>query len=84
MPSLTVRNVPKKVYKLLHDSARQHNRSLNGEIVSILTFEADLARRGLELVRTYPALRRFGEDGAKRLKGSRQSAQPKRGHRQRR
>lgn len=83
MPNLTVRNVPKNVYKLLNDSARQHNRSLNGEIVSILTFEADFARRGLELVRTFPEPSRFGEDGRRRLKSSCHSAQEKRNNHQR-
>lgn len=84
MPSLNIRNVPKNVFKLLHDSARHHNRSLNGEIVSILAFEADLAQRGLELVRTYPAPARCGADGSGRLEGSRPRAQRKRGDHNRR
>ncbi len=72
MPNLTIRNVPKGVYKLLHESARQHNRSLNGEIVSVLTFEADLARAGLEVDRTSPTPHGFGQSGRKNSNGSRQ------------
>jgi len=80
MPNLTIRNVPKGVYKLLHESARQHNRSLNGEIVSVLTFEADLARAGLEVDRTSPTRRIFGQNGGKNVNGPRQSSQPTRGN----
>lgn len=54
MPNVIVRNVPDDVYRLLRRSAKLHRRTLNGEILSILDFEADLAQRGLELVRTFP------------------------------
>jgi hypothetical protein len=65
MPNLTIRNVTKDVHKLLLESAKLHNRSLNKEIIDILTFEADLAERGLELVRTFPKRRQIWR-GAKR------------------
>ncbi len=83
MPSLTVRNVPENVYKLLHDSAHRHNRSLNQEIISILAFEADLARRGLELVRDFPAPHRLGEDSRRHVKRLPRSARREQGNRQR-
>jgi hypothetical protein len=77
MPNLTIRNVTKDVHKLLVDSAKVHNRSLNQEIISILSFEAHLAQRGLELVRTFPAPRRpIRSHGTRRLKGSRQKILP--------
>ena len=66
MPNLTIRNVSKDVHKLLLESARVHNRSLNKEIVGILTSEADLTVRGLEFVRTFPMRRRKGRGAKKR------------------
>ncbi len=66
MPNITVRNVPRDVYKALRESAKRHNRSLNGEILDMLTFEAEMARRRLELVRTLPELERFSEKIAKK------------------
>ncbi len=83
MPNLTVRNVSESVCKLLHDRARRHNRSLNQEIISILAFEADLARCGLELVRDFPALRGLGEDGRTRANRLPRSARRDQGNRQR-
>jgi len=75
VPNLTIRNVNKDVHRLLLASAKVHNRSLNQEIISILTFEADLANRGLELIRTYPRARRTGgNDGAGGLGGPGQLA----------
>ncbi len=68
MPNLTIRNVTKDVHKLLVESAKVHNRSLNREIISILTYEADLAERGLEPVRTFPKRRHIERDGARCLK----------------
>jgi hypothetical protein len=66
MPNLTIRNVSKDVHKLLLESAKVHNRSLNKEIVSILTSEADLTARGLEFARTFPVRRRIGGGAKKR------------------
>jgi hypothetical protein len=68
MPNLTIRNVSKDVHKLLLESAKLHNRSLNKEIINILTFEADLAERGLELVRTFPKRRQIWRDARRRSK----------------
>jgi len=66
MPDLTIWNVSKDVHKLLLESAKVHNRSLNKEIVSILTSEADLTVRGLEFARTFPMQRRIGGGARKR------------------
>jgi plasmid stability protein len=68
MPNLTIRNVSKDVHKLLRESANVHNRSLNKEIINILTFEADLTERGLELVRTFPKRRQIGRGAKQRSK----------------
>ena len=68
MPNLTIRNVTRGVHKLLLESAKVHNRSLNKEIINILTFEADLAERGLELIRTFPKRREIRCGAKKRSK----------------
>jgi hypothetical protein len=68
MPNLTIRNVSKDVHKLLLQSAKVHDRSLNKEIISILSYEADLAERGLELVRTFPKRRQTWRSAKKRSK----------------
>jgi len=66
MPNLTIRNVSKDVHKLLLESAKVHNRSLNKEIIAILTSEADLEERSLEFDRTFPARRGTGGGAKKR------------------
>ena len=81
MPNLTIRNVPKDVHELLLESAKAHNRSLNQEIITILTFEADLAQRGLEVIRTFPAPQHIRGDGTRRLQGLRRNAPGNRGGR---
>ena len=68
MPNLTIRNVSRDVHKLLLESAKIHNRSLNKEIINILSYEADLAERGLELVRTFPKRCQIGRGAKRRLK----------------
>ena len=76
MPNLTIRNVAKDVHKLLLESAKVHNRSLNKEIINILTFEADLAQRGLELIRTFPKRREIRRGAKKRSKTPRRKILP--------
>jgi plasmid stability protein len=39
MPSLVLRDLPKKVYELLRDRAKRHHRSMTREAVSILERE---------------------------------------------
>ncbi len=36
MPTLTIRNIPEKLYQRLEESAAQHRRSINGEAISCL------------------------------------------------
>ena len=66
MPNLTIRNVSKDVHRLLLESAKVHNRSLNKEIVRILTSEADLTVRGLEFVRVHSKGQQLARGGKKR------------------
>ena len=36
MPTLTIRNIPEKLYQRLEESAARHRRSVNGEAISCL------------------------------------------------
>jgi hypothetical protein len=78
MPDLTIRNVSKDVHKLLLESAKVRNRSLNKEIVSMLTSEADLTVRGLEFVRVFPKGQQLARGGKKRSKTPRRKISPSR------
>lgn len=49
MPDLMVRNVPKDIYHCLKRSAKAHGRSLNAEVVAILSAEDGWARRRLNI-----------------------------------
>ena len=60
MPNLTVRNIPKDLYKRLKENARRNHRSLNAEIVGILGDEDGWIRRRLEIAAVLPEL-----DGAR-------------------
>jgi plasmid stability protein len=58
MPNLTVRNIPKDLYKRLKENARRNHRSLNSEIVAILGDEDGWIRRRLEIASVLPELDR--------------------------
>lgn len=49
MPDLMVRNVPKNVCEFLKRSAKVHGRSVNAEVVAILSDEDSWAIRRLEI-----------------------------------
>lgn len=56
MPNLTVRNIPKDIYKRLRERARSRGRSLNAEILAILADEDAWALRRLEVAAVLPEL----------------------------
>lgn len=56
MPDLMIRNVPKETYDLLKHNAKAHRRSLNAEVVAILSDEDGWARRRLQIAATLPEL----------------------------
>lgn len=66
MPNLTVRKIPKDVYKRLEENARRNNRSLNAEIVAILNDEDGWIRRRCEIAAVLPELDRAREEFARR------------------
>jgi len=45
MPNLTVRNIPKDLYAVLRQDAKRNRRSLNAEILAMLSDKAEMARR---------------------------------------
>ncbi len=66
MPNLTVRKIPKDVYKRLKDSARRNHRSLNAEILAVLADEDGWARRRLQIAAVMPELDRVRRELAKK------------------
>jgi len=66
MPNLTVRNIPKDIYKRLKEGARRNHRSLNAEILAILHDEDGWIRRRLEIAAVLPEVDRAREEFAKR------------------
>jgi len=64
MPNLTVRKIPKDVYKRLKESARRNRRSLNAEILAVLTDEDGWTRRRLQITAAMPELDKARDDFA--------------------
>lgn len=56
MPDLLVRNVPQDIYEFLKRSAKAHGRSLNAEVVAILSDEDGWTTRRLQIAATLPEL----------------------------
>jgi plasmid stability protein len=75
MGSLSVRNIPKAVHEVLRKRAKEHHRSLNGELVEILTYHAELERRRQRLKRILPQLRRMRERIARKYPNAADSVQ---------
>jgi len=61
MATLSIRGIPKAVHEVLRKRAKQHHRSLNGELLEILTYHAELERRRQGLKRLIPQLHRMRE-----------------------
>ena len=66
MPNLTLRRIPKDVYKRLKETARRHHRSLNAEILAILNDEDGWTRRRLRMAAVLPEIDRIREEIAKK------------------
>lgn len=66
MRSYTLRNIPDEVYKSVQAAARKNGRSFNGEVLSILSDEARLALRRIEMKRDLPRFRKFRDGLAQR------------------
>lgn len=66
MPDLTVRNIPKDLYRSLQRSAKRNRRSLNDEILALLSDEDARVRRRWELAEVIPELARAREEIARK------------------
>jgi plasmid stability protein len=66
MRSYTLRNIPDETYKSIQKTARKHGRSFNAEVLSILSDEANLAFRRLEMQRELGQFREFRDSIARR------------------
>ena len=75
MATLSVRGIQKAVHEALRKRARQHHRSLNGELLEILTYHAELERRRQRLKRILPQLRRMRERIARKYPNAPDSVQ---------
>jgi plasmid stability protein len=61
MATLSVRGIPKAVHETLRKRAKLHHRSLNGELLEILTDHAERERSRQQLKWVIPRLRRMRE-----------------------
>ena len=75
MANLSVRDIPKAVHEVLRKSAKQHHRSLNGEILEILTYHAERERSRQQLKRLLPELHRLRERLARKYPNAPDSVQ---------
>jgi plasmid stability protein len=65
MPNLTVRKIPKEVYKRLKESARQNHRSLNAEVLALLEDEDAWKLRRLRIKAVLPELDKARDEFAR-------------------
>jgi plasmid stability protein/predicted RNA binding protein YcfA (HicA-like mRNA interferase family) len=75
MANLTVRDIPKAVHEALRKSAKKHHRSLNGEILEMLTYHAQRERHRQEAERMQPELDRLREELARKYPNAPDSVQ---------
>ncbi|MGO8815308.1 MAG: FitA-like ribbon-helix-helix domain-containing protein [Terriglobia bacterium] len=66
MPNLTLRKIPKEIYQRLRQSAKSHQRSLNSEILAILSDEDGWSRRRLSIAAVLPELEAARKELAKK------------------
>jgi len=75
MPNLTVRNIPRDIYKRLKESARRNHRSLNAEILAALSDEDAWTRRRLQIAAVIPQLDRARAELARKYPNAPDSVQ---------
>jgi plasmid stability protein len=66
MPNLTVRRIPKDIYRRLKESARRNHRSLNAEILAVLADEDGWKLRRLRIQAVLPELDRARDEFARK------------------
>ena len=58
MPNLTVRNIPKSAYAELRQDAEENRRSLNAEVLKLLSDKAEMNRRRRQAAKVILRLRK--------------------------
>ncbi len=66
MPNLTVRKIPKEIYRRLKESARENHRSLNAEILALLADEDAWRLRRLRIKAALPELDKARDEFARK------------------
>jgi plasmid stability protein len=66
MPNLTVRKIPKDVYRRLKVTAKRNHRSMNAEILAVLADEDAWALRRLQIAAVLPELAAARQELAKK------------------
>ncbi len=66
MPNVNVRKIPEDIYKRLKASARENHRSLNAEILAVLSDEDAWKLRRLQMRAVLPELKRAREEFARK------------------
>ena len=67
MPNVMVRNIPEETYRQLQERAKQHNRSLNAELLVVLGNEAEHAQRRQRMRKAIRKLDRVREEVSKKF-----------------
>jgi len=75
MPNLTVRKIPKDIYRRLRATAKRNHRSLNAEILAVLADEDAWALRRLQIAAVLPELDRAREEIAKEFPNAPESVE---------
>lgn len=75
MPNLTVRKIPKDVYRRLKATAKRNHRSLNAEILAVLADEDAWALRRLQIANVLPELAKLREEIAREFPNAPESVE---------
>lgn len=75
MPNVTVRKIPKDIYRRLKESARRNHRSLNAEILAVLADEDGWKLRRLQIAAVMPELDKARAELAKKYPNAPDSVQ---------
>jgi plasmid stability protein len=75
MPNITVRKIPKDVYRRLKATAKGNHRSLNAEILAVLADEDAWAMRRLQIAAVLPELDKAREEIARKFPNALESVE---------
>jgi len=84
MPSLTVRNIPKRDYAILRADAKRNRRSVNSEVLAMFAGRVDMARRRASAAKAMKELGKLREEISRKYPNQPDSVDLIRGDRDRR